>query len=187
MVTNRCLQSTIRNENSSLRLSDIYRIDCRICWFMDLQRSFRPCTDAIYLWICIVSIIFSVNSIRDFFSLEFFLTNLSSEIYQLLSLKHRSSGFMQYIYIIFYLVTFFRCFSLFVLFSVHLDVQIMSFSFIGLVICTYLSWSNYYLAQKCDPGYISTNREQQNRVNDLNCSRKKNFLIYFFKDYYSVN
>ncbi|CAF3619151.1 unnamed protein product, partial [Adineta steineri] len=43
-------------------------------------------------------------------------------------------------------------------------VHIISFSFIGLVICTYLSWSNYYLAIKSDPGYIQINRDQQNRI-----------------------
>ncbi len=40
----------------------------------------------------------------------------------------------------------------------------MSFAFIALVICTYLSWSNYYLAQKTDPGYIVSNGDQQSRV-----------------------
>jgi len=40
----------------------------------------------------------------------------------------------------------------------------MSLEFIGLVIFTYFSWSNYYLAQKCDPGVKVANREQQNRV-----------------------
>jgi hypothetical protein len=33
------------------------------------------------------------------------------------------------------------------------------------MICTYLSVSNYYLANKTDPGYIQINRDQQNRVN----------------------
>ena len=41
----------------------------------------------------------------------------------------------------------------------------MSWSFLALVICTYFSWTNYYLAQKVDPGYIPVNHEQQNRVN----------------------
>ncbi|CAF3408369.1 unnamed protein product [Rotaria sp. Silwood1] len=43
-------------------------------------------------------------------------------------------------------------------------VHIMSFNFVGLVICTYFSWSSYYRAQKVDPGYIVTNTEQQHRV-----------------------
>jgi ankyrin repeat protein len=42
-------------------------------------------------------------------------------------------------------------------------IHIISFSFLGLVICTYFSWSNYYLAQKCDPCVIVNNRDQQYR------------------------
>ena len=52
----------------------------------------------------------------------------------------------------------------FVLFDKYLDVHVISFTFVALVIFTYLSWTNYYLAQKTDPGYIVTNRDQQNRV-----------------------
>ncbi len=43
----------------------------------------------------------------------------------------------------------------------------MSLAFVGLVICTYLSWTNYYLAEKTDPGFIVSNRDQQNRVNNV--------------------
>jgi ankyrin repeat protein len=43
-------------------------------------------------------------------------------------------------------------------------VHVMSLAFILLVICTYLSWSNYCLAQKTDPGYIVSNCDQQNRT-----------------------
>ncbi|UJR21184.1 hypothetical protein I4U23_024282 [Adineta vaga] len=43
-------------------------------------------------------------------------------------------------------------------------VHVISIGFITLVIFTYLSWSNYYLAQKCDPGFIQVNREQLNRT-----------------------
>jgi hypothetical protein len=63
----------------------------------------------------------------------------------------------------------------------YLDVHVISFYFIGLLICTYFSWSNYYLAQKCDPGYISTNRDQQNRVKiNLKLINKKFSSCSFF-------
>jgi hypothetical protein len=61
----------------------------------------------------------------------------------------------------------------------------MSFAFIGLIICTYFSWSNYYFAQKCDPGYILPNHDQQNRVNRFIINQIKNSL--FLKDNYSIN
>ncbi|CAF1326096.1 unnamed protein product [Adineta ricciae] len=43
-------------------------------------------------------------------------------------------------------------------------VHVVSFSFISLVIFTYFSWSNYYYSQKCDPGFVPSNREHQNRM-----------------------
>ena len=49
-------------------------------------------------------------------------------------------------------------------FYVFIDVHVISFSFFGLLICTYFSWTNYYLAQKRDPGVIVSNRDQQYRV-----------------------
>jgi len=49
-------------------------------------------------------------------------------------------------------------------FLLLIDVHVISFNFLGLIICTYLSWSNYYLAQKCDPGFIVSHRDQQYRV-----------------------
>lgn len=43
-------------------------------------------------------------------------------------------------------------------------INLMSLTFVSLMIFTYFSWSNYYLAQKTDPGFIAFNREQQNRA-----------------------
>ncbi|CAF1041855.1 unnamed protein product [Rotaria sordida] len=43
-------------------------------------------------------------------------------------------------------------------------VHVISFNFVGLAIFTYFSWSNYYRAQKVDPGYITMNSEQQHRI-----------------------
>lgn len=50
------------------------------------------------------------------------------------------------------------------LFSSKIDVHVISFAFLGLVICTYFSWTSYYLAQKRDPGVIASNQDQQYRV-----------------------
>ncbi|CAF0817270.1 unnamed protein product [Rotaria sp. Silwood1] len=44
-------------------------------------------------------------------------------------------------------------------------VHIISLNFFCLIICTYFSWKNYYLAIKNDPGIIfNNNREQQYRI-----------------------
>jgi len=40
-------------------------------------------------------------------------------------------------------------------------VHVFSWGFIGLAICTYYSWSNFYYATKSDPGVIWSDREQQ--------------------------
>ncbi len=70
----------------------------------------------------------------------------------------------------------------------NLDVHVMSFTFIGFIICTYLSFSNYYLAQKTDPGFIPTNRDQQYRVKkNIFLKLIKNFEMVLFKEYYSIN
>jgi hypothetical protein len=53
---------------------------------------------------------------------------------------------------------------IFYIYFEYLDVHVISFAFVGLLICTYLSWSNYHLAHKCDPGFIPINPDQQNRV-----------------------
>jgi hypothetical protein len=67
-----------------------------------------------------------------------------------------------------YFYYFLQCNPFIFLFKFHLsvllDIHIISFAFLGLVICTYFSWSNYYLAQKRDPGVIVNNRDQQYRV-----------------------
>ncbi|CAF1047249.1 unnamed protein product [Adineta ricciae] len=43
-------------------------------------------------------------------------------------------------------------------------VHFIPYTIFPIVICTYLSWSNYYLAEKCDPGFIHGNRDQVNRT-----------------------
>jgi len=90
--------------------------------------------------------------------------NMYNEIYQWLLLNPRYFIFLDVIYIIFFHVKLLFCFVLF-LFHEYLDVHMMSFTFIGFMICTYLSIINYYLANKTNPGYIQTNHDQQNRVN----------------------
>jgi hypothetical protein len=89
--------------------------------------------------------------------------NMYNEIYQWLLLNHRYFIFLDVIYIIFFHVKL--LFFVLFLFNEYLDVHIISFAFIGFIICTYLSIVNYYLANKTNPGYIQTNHDQQNRVN----------------------
>jgi hypothetical protein len=45
-----------------------------------------------------------------------------------------------------------------------IDIQVISFAFLGFIICTYFSWSHYYFAQKRDPGVIVSNQDQQYKV-----------------------
>ena len=59
----------------------------------------------------------------------------------------------------------------------------ISWVFIGFIICTYFSWTNYHLAQKVDPGYITNTREQQSRVNHR---REKHVNVLFSQGYYSI-
>ena len=61
-----------------------------------------------------------------------------------------------------------------------LDVRILSLPFVTLVVCTYFSWSNYHLAQKCDPGYLVSSREQQHRVGPVAGRRCLPRLCAFF-------
>ncbi|UJR28300.1 hypothetical protein I4U23_009546 [Adineta vaga] len=44
------------------------------------------------------------------------------------------------------------------------NIPVTLWLMILIVICTYLSWSNYYLAEKRDPGFITGNREQLYRI-----------------------
>lgn len=110
---------------------------------------------------------------------------MSIDIYQSLSHKAQYFGFMLAICIIFFNVMYLFFLLKFFLF-IFIDIHIISFSFLGLVICTYFSWSNYYLAQKCDPGVIVNNRDQQYRVwiDDL---RKKQNSSFWYLEYHSIS
>jgi len=45
-----------------------------------------------------------------------------------------------------------------------IDVHVFSLSFACLLISSYFSWTNYYLAQKRDPGVLVSNRDEQLQV-----------------------
>ena len=106
----------------------------------------------------------------------------SIDIYQYLSLKPQSSGYMFVISTIWRHVNFTHSRSPQLNHSFCcLDVHLIPFTIFPIVICTYLSWSNYYLAEKCDPGFIHGNRDQVNRVWNNRKIKIENYELFFPK------
>lgn len=100
----------------------------------------------------------------------------------------QASIFWLYVCYVYYFLQCKKCnfFSVkFLLLSFEIDVQLISFACLGLTICTYFSWTNYYLAQKRDPGVIMSNQDQQYRVR-IEDKREK-YSFFRFVDNYTIS